>query len=111
MITAASPHEHGIVAVIVIQDGHTLCQALIIIGSVEHRNAAFGIVASHAAANGRDSRRISWESGRANRDVDLIPQHVGSDYMRPNGCRDVDIRLWSLGLVASGIFDAELAGA
>jgi len=63
MIATARPHEHRIVAVIVIQDGHALCQALIVTGSVKDRDAAFGIVASHAAANGRDSRRIGRESG------------------------------------------------
>ena len=39
MIAAACPHEHRIIAIIVIEDGHALCKALVVIGRGQHRNA------------------------------------------------------------------------
>src|SRR6266700_2612421 len=39
-----------------------------------------------------------------------VAQHVGGNHMGANGRRNVGIPLWGPGLVAPGIFDAELAG-
>jgi hypothetical protein len=39
MIATACSHEHWIVAVIVIEDGHALGQAFIVIGRGQHRDA------------------------------------------------------------------------